>query len=236
MATRQDPFDPAYEQEAFLRELDPTRPQTQPMGQPASLVEPPPAVPAPAAAGPVGNGVDAREALGGYAGVGTMRGFNTARDYGGDQKAGNSVKNTFGRIASRYQNSAGGLDALMQDPDFLRYFPNATRNADKINFGGVLSDFESGTPVNDVDVLEALDGQGNSSGWQWLDQAGAGQGGGGTSTKSMVAPSSDLFTAIMGNGGLAGNDTLEQIQREIQALMSGQPSDVSQQAFLQALR
>jgi hypothetical protein len=40
---------------------------------------------------------------------------------------------------------------------------------DKIDFGGVLSDFETGTPVGVVDVLQASDPTRNTAtGWQWL--------------------------------------------------------------------
>jgi hypothetical protein len=52
-----------------------------------------------ASASPSGNGVEARNALGGYA---RDMGAAFRQDgYGGDMKAANSMKNTFGRIASR---------------------------------------------------------------------------------------------------------------------------------------
>jgi len=111
-----------------------------------------------------------------------MRGFEVGSDYGGDTKARNSVKNTFGRIASRYNHAPGSIDQIMQDADFKRFFPNAKKVAggagDKIDFGGVMSDFESGVPVGVVDVLEYSDPNSNSSrGWQWLDEGNAGGGG-----------------------------------------------------------
>ncbi len=88
--------------------------------------------------------------------VGRMEGFQVGSDYGGDLKARNSVKNTFGRIASRYPATPDGLKMAMQDPEFKAAFPNARLidhpTGDKIDFGGVLSDFESGTPVGVVDV------------------------------------------------------------------------------------
>lgn len=101
--------------------------------------------------------------------VGTMLGFNLG-DYGGDVKARTSVKNTFSRIASRYANAPGSVDAMMNDPDFKAAFPNARKvGHDKIDFGGVLSDFETGTPVGVVDVLQASDPTRNTAtGWQWL--------------------------------------------------------------------
>ena len=122
-----------------------------------------------------GSGMDARKALGGYGGRGTMLGFNTAMDYP-DDKAANSVKNTFGRIASRYGAKPSSLDAIMADPDFQRFFPNARRvpggAGDRIDFGGVLSDFESGVPVGEVDVLGNADPNADSAdGFTWQDLA-----------------------------------------------------------------
>jgi hypothetical protein len=101
--------------------------------------------------------------------TGTMLGFNLG-DYGGDVKARTSVKNMFSRIASRYTNAPGSVDAVMNDPDFKALFPNARRvGHDKIDFGGVMSDFETGTPVGVVDVLQASDPTRNTAtGWQWL--------------------------------------------------------------------
>lgn len=101
--------------------------------------------------------------------TGTMLGFNLG-DYGGDVKARTSVKNMFSRIASRYANAPGSVDAVMNDPDFKALFPNAKKvGHDKIDFGGVMSDFESGTPVGVVDVLQASDPTKNTAtGWQWL--------------------------------------------------------------------
>lgn len=106
--------------------------------------------------------------------IGTMRGFNTG-DYGGDVKARTSVKNMFSRIASRYGSAPGSIDAIMNDPDFKALFPNARKvpggAGDKIDFGGVKSDFETGVPVGVVDVLEASDPTRNTAkGWQWLPE------------------------------------------------------------------
>lgn len=183
-----------------------------------------------------GNSQASRNALGGYAGVGQMNGFRQD-DYGGDQKAANSMKNTYGRIASRYEQKPSSLGAIMADPDFQRYFPNAKQAGfDKIDFGGTLSDFESGTPVGLVDVFQGADeANDTSAGGQWLDQNFmGGQGGGGSVMDG--GGSSDLMAALTAGGGLTGNDTLERIQKELQALINGQPSDVSQDAFMGAMR
>lgn len=119
-----------------------------------------------------------------YGNVGTLNGFRTD-GYGGDLKAANTVKNTFAKIASRYQNTPSGLRALMNDPDFKAAFPNARLveggAGDKIDFGGVLSDFESGTPVGIVDVGLSFDPTNDTgAGWWWgAGDDGSGGGGGG---------------------------------------------------------
>jgi hypothetical protein len=97
-----------------------------------------------------------------WSNVGKLEGFQVGSDYGGDVKARNSVKNTFGRIASRYPATPEGLRQVVADPEFQRAFPNARLvdhpTGDKIDFGGVLSDFESGSPVGVVDVGRSFSG------------------------------------------------------------------------------
>lgn len=176
------------------------------------------------------NGQSSRDALGGYAGVGNMHGFRTD-DYGGDQKARNSVKNTFGRIASRYKNAPSSIDAVMADADFQRYFPNARKieggAGDKIDFGGVLSDFESGVPVHEVDVLGAADPSSDSAmGWTWQDQVNDGGGG------PMLDAGGDDPLAALGGGGasaldmLGNSDVLAQILQSLQQTNSGEGEDL----------
>ncbi len=164
---------------------------------------------------PQDNGIAARKALGGYAPVGNMMGFNTALDYP-DDKAANSVKNTYGRIASRYdQNTPGFLQQILGDADFQRYFPNARLGPEEgrggmIDFGGVLSDFESGVPVGLVDVAQSYE-NGVAKGHQWMDQSN----GGGSPQQQ---PS------------MLGNDMYNQIQSMIMqpALGQGQGTDSNQ--------
>lgn len=105
----------------------------------------------------------------GWSGVGRMEGFEVGSSYNGDLKARNSVKNTFGRIASRYPSQPSSIDRIMADPDFQAAFPNARRlSFDKIDFGGVMSDFESGSPVGVVDVLTSADPTADvARGWAW---------------------------------------------------------------------
>lgn len=121
--------------------------------------------------------------------TGRMEGFQVGSTYGGDVKARNSVKNTFGRIASKYEAKPSSIDAILADPEFKRYFPNAKKAGfDSIDFGGVMSDFESGTPVGVVDVGAAFDANTDTGrGWWW----GAGSG----STTGSTAPSMSSFYA-----------------------------------------
>lgn len=97
---------------------------------------------------------------------GRLRGFD-ANNYNDPNM--NSVKYTFGRIASKYAPTPDQLDALMADADFKAKFPNATKvGKDSIDFGGVLSEFSKGTPVGLVDVGQAFDDKANTGdGWWW---------------------------------------------------------------------
>jgi hypothetical protein len=216
--------------------MDQTKNSTQPVDGPLKLQEPAPPT----------NSIDSRKALGGYAGVGNMLGFNTAMDYP-DDKAANSMKNTAGRIMSRYGNNKAGFEAIFDDPndpndafdaDWARYFPNATWDGrDKINFGGMLSDFESGTPVYDVDVSKAWSGDAGE-GWTWQDLVndGGGQMGGGSMGPAQGlsgAPGGqDILTALMGEQGMNDNGLLQQIQAELQKMLSGgAPSAPGLEAF-----
>lgn len=193
---------------------------------------------------------DTRDALK-YGNVGRMEGFNTG-DYGGDLKARNSVKNTFGRIASRYANAPNSVEAMMADPDFKSAFPNAKRVAggagDKIDFGGVLSDFETGSPVGVVDVLTASDPRNNTAnGWAWMPD---GEGGmvqtQGTSTPQANAPTGGqrIDNGSIGRPAPAdapaqtppqNADPMAAVMAEIQALQSGGGSPMEQDALLQLL-
>jgi len=143
--------------------------------------------------------------------TGRMEGFQVGSTYGGDLKARNSVKNTFGRIASRYASKPSSLDLILNDPDFKRAFPNAKRvGADNIDFGGVQSDFESGTPVGIIDVLTEADPTSDTArGWWWgYDAGGTGPT---TARPSAVAPtttpaasmSADAWLSQYGRSALA---------------------------------
>lgn len=116
--------------------------------------------------------------------AGNLEGFMNRASYGNDLKARNSVKNTFATIASRYPSKPSSIDLILADPDFKQVFPNAKRvGVDSIDFGGVKSDFESGTPVGVIDVLTAADASNDTArGWWW--------GFGGTPSPQTAAPPS----------------------------------------------
>jgi hypothetical protein len=148
-------------------------------------------------------------------------------------KAANSVKNTFGRIASRYNHAPGSIDQIMGDADFQRYFPSAKKvmggAGDKIDFGGVLSDFESGVPVGIVDVLQGADPNSNSSqGWQWLDEANA------PGAQPQGGP--DL-AALLGVGQPQPQQggQLDEVMAQIQALSQGADDPMQREALMRLL-
>lgn len=227
---------PNYDEDALLKLMGPGQSQKQPE-QPLAPTQPTMqagASPAPAipemGGAPPDTGMSARKGLGGYADVGAMTGFNTAMDYP-DDKAANSVKNTFGRIASRYKAAPSSVAQIMADPDFQRFFPNAKRvpggAGDKIDLGGVLSDFESGVPVGIVDVLKNSDPNADSAdAWAFMDEANDGGGGGGPMMSGFgVAPE-------MANLGGESSDTMKRIMDEIAALEQGGNTPMDVEALL----
>jgi hypothetical protein len=106
--------------------------------------------------------------------LGNLEGFMSRASYGADVKARTTVKNMFATIASRYASKPSSIDQILADADFKRLFPNAKKvGFDKIDFGGVKSDFETGTPVGIVDVLTAADPNTDTArGWWWGYDAG----------------------------------------------------------------
>lgn len=185
-----------------------------------------------------GADLDWRNSLRYGGGPGTLSGFRTD-GYGGDTKAANTVKNTFGRLAQRYPNTPQGLQQLMQDPDFRRAFPNARLvpggAGDKIDFGGVLSDFESGTPVGIVDVGQAFDPANNSGqSWAWMpDDDGGGAmvptgGAGGGAPRLTGGP-----VPMPGGGSDVLTDPMALINQQIAGLAGGQESQI--QAIIEQL-
>jgi hypothetical protein len=96
----------------------------------------------------------------------------------------NSIKYRAGEILARYPPTPEGLKQALQDPDFIKLFPNAKLvGHDTIDFGGQLSDFDRGVGVGRVDVGRAFDPTNNTGGaWVWQDQANTSGSMGGAST------------------------------------------------------
>lgn len=177
------------------------KPQQQPQQQPAS----------PAQARPWQRG----EIVGG-----AREGADFARLGGGFGAADtDSLKHTFGRLAQNFDRSDAGLQALVQDEEFRRLFPNATLSKDWIDFGGQY-DPHSGTNVGKVDVAKAWTEGGGFDNYQWLTEeealAGA-QPAAQPSPMMNMDNANPLLMALM--QGQGDEDGLGQL---LQMLMSGQ--------------
>jgi len=183
----------------------------QPVGPPVPHA---PTAPAPAPSGGRPSAPPSRGATGQLAGY--------------PDQLGRSMKHVFGAIASRYGNDRSLLPQILQDPEFQQWFPNARLiGDDKIDFGGMLSDFDSGVPVNVVDVS-----RGGDDVWQWIDQNfvedGGGFSGGGSGPLAPLGNmpgGSDIMAALMGGDLGGGGDSAiwQLIQQELAKLLSGQP-------------
>lgn len=147
--------------------------------------------------------------------MGGLEGFNTG-GWGTEERGSNTHKNTFGKIASRYDpKQAGAAKAMMADPDFQAYFPDA-KLVEHPN--GDLIDFGDGRPV---DVLRGAQAGGAGEAWQWGVDDGSGGGGGVPSASGVTVDS------------LMGGDPLAGIQSNIAGLVGGQESD--EQTLIQQL-
>jgi hypothetical protein len=148
----------------------------------------PPATPPPTTPpGSGGSGLSAAERQGLQWAHTNMPGFNTGA-WGGRQPGydEDTVKNVFGKIASHFPSTPEGLRQLVASDMFKKAFPAARLieggAGDKIDFGGVLSEFEAGgVPVGVVDVGVAFDPRTNTgAGWGWPTAGGPAPGGGGS--------------------------------------------------------
>lgn len=163
--------------------------------------------------------------------MGSLEGFNTGA-WGSGERGSHTLKNSFGRIASRYDpTQPGAAKTLMQDEDFRATWPDAVLidhpNGDLIDFDG-----PGGDPP--VDVLRAAQAGGAGQAWQWGVQdggggaAGANAGGGGLGQGVTVNSlmSGDPMAAITEqiNGLTGGQDS--QIQALIEQILSGQQPQV----------
>ena len=137
----------------------------------------------------------------------------------------NTLKYRAGRVFSRYAPSIEGLTAAMQDEDW-KNDPILSKakydGGDKLDFGGAGSEADgSGTGVNVVDVLTALDkGTGQATGYAWQDQ-NSGQGGAVTpqtygSSGIGVDQNSNLMRALMNPDSPDSNINFNQL---LEALM-----------------
>lgn len=156
--------------------------------------------------------------------MGNLEGFNTGA-WGTEERGSNTHKNTFGKIASRYDpRQPGATKSLMADPDFQAYFPDA-RIVEHPN--GDLIDFGDGNPV---DVLRGAQAGGAGEGWQWgVDAGGPPQGAPGMQGAPQGGDQqlNSMLTALQGGGG--GFDQGISIEQIMAALgMQGQA-----QSFMQ---
>jgi hypothetical protein len=212
---------------------------TQPVGDPYKLADPatPAAAPAASAGGSRGwnnLNLQAPPQQNPY----EFRGFNTERaGAGGDP---NSVKDGFYRFASGQQGpqdtSKEGLDAWL-----TALIPQAREyglDIQDVNGDQMLVNTAENGPVW-VDYFQNAGGE--NGGFQWLDQsqmgdAAAPAGGGGLAVPGGLQPGSDLFAALIGDGGVQDSETMQRIQAEIRALLEGGGSPLAQDAFSQVMR
>jgi len=159
--------------------------------------------------------------------TGALTGFNTG-GWGTQERGTNSIKNTFGKIASRYDPRQGNaVQQILNDPEFKQFFPEAKLIQHP---KGDLIDFGDGNPV---DVLRNAVEGGSGDAWQFL----AGGGGGAQGGDILAGGGMDL-SALMGGGGEQANlatesDVLAQILNELQAAQGGGAPD--EQQMLQSL-
>ncbi len=155
--------------------------------------------------------------------VGNLEGFNTG-GWGSQERGTNTMKNSFGKIASRYDpTQAGAAKAMMADPDFRALWPDATLidhpNQDQIDFDG-----PGGEPP--VDVITSATAGGGGRGWAWQPQGGVADGG----AAGGGMPGGPNLMSILG-----GDDPMDDILKRIADLNSGQTPDAERQALMQML-
>lgn len=122
----------------------------------------------------LGNPVNTKMPVGQGGDFGRLHGFD-ANNYNDPNMR--SVKYDAGRIMSRYAPKPSELPKVLADPDFKARFPNAKQvGKDGIDFGGAMSDGDTGSPVGLIDVGEAFDDTNDTgNGWWWGWDTGGGQ-------------------------------------------------------------
>lgn len=138
-----------------------------------------------------------------------------------------SVKYDAGRLLYG-KSKPSEIGQVVQGADFQKRFPGATFNGkDWLDFNGALSDGDSGSPVNGIDVLQAADQENDTSnGIWWGAPDGAptpAQGGGGLQRET---PAVDL----------ADNSVIDRIMAELQATSNDEQSPAEREALLQMLQ
>lgn len=210
---RTSPFAPPVGPQDVL-ETSPVPAPGEPERPAASAVSPVASAAAPAKGRAVGGG-----------NLGGVQGYDAAKFADPNVQ---SLKYRAGRILSDYPTTSEGIRAAMQDPRWLSDagLAGATYGGkDVINFHGELSDGTTGVPVNEVDVLQAFEGGGSASPFQWIDIDAAlrEQGGGGVPGGFDVGfqpDDSGLLAALTAGGGLEESDLMARIQAELQKLLA----------------
>jgi hypothetical protein len=151
--------------------------------------------------------------------VDQLRGFNT-NAWGSGERGSNTIKNSFGKIASRYEAKPSSLPQLFADPEFQELFPNAS-----IVEGGAWDKIDLGDGT-EIDVLQGADPNSDSSqGWQWGVGGGPATDSGqpaGPQQGAVGGPGGDelsamLQAALQGGGGQFGDGSVN-IQQLLEAL------------------
>lgn len=158
--------------------------------------------------------------------VGRMEGFNTGA-WGSGERGSNSLKNTFGQMASNF-NSDEGVSGVMAHPMFQAAFPNAQPVPGGKND---LIDFDGPGPEPPVDVIRGAGAEGSAWAWQPGNSGGAQDPGMQMQAFDQGGLPDDLMQMLAQEGG--GN--LEQIMAELEALQSGKGSNLEQEALLREL-
>lgn len=135
-----------------------------------------------------------------------------------------SVKYRAGRLLQGVTRPSD-VAARVRSAEFQAAFPGATFDGkDRINFGGALSDGDSGTPVYDIDVLMGADRDADSSNGLWWghDVPGMATGPGGAVSG----------TGVLGGGGMALPGQQSDLMAQILATLQEQTA-IDPQALLQ---
>lgn len=121
------------------------------------------------------------------------------------------------------------VGARVGSADFQKRFPGATFDGkDNIDFKGALSDGDSGSPVNLIDVLMSADGDADTSNGVWW---GAPDG-----APAATAPAVSAKPAVGGLNPAGDNSALTKILEELGATSNGEPSPAEREAILQLLQ